>query len=398
MSWLTRDYQLIQSPATWAACVRHLHQVERLALDFEANSLFAYHERVCLLQISTQTYDYIVDPLADIDLTPLGTLLADPAVEKVLHAAEYDLILVTRDYGWELNNLFDTMWAARILGMERVGLASLLEELFGVKLDKRHQRANWCKRPLTPEQLRYAQADTFFLLRLRDHLGQALQARGHEEEAAEIFAAQTQIKLPDNGFSADDFWSIPGVNHLSPREQANLRELYIMRDHEAGRQNRPPFKILGNEVLVSLAQQAPTNWEALKQASGLNDRLKQRYGALILRALQAGRRADPPRRPTAPPRPPDEVYLRYEKLSQWRKHTAQARGVNSDVIMSREALWEIAYACPQTQADLAGVSSLGPWRRQTYGPALLRLLAQSPARAYRSRRQRRSRPSRTEEE
>lgn len=395
MSWLTRSYQLIQSPAAWAACLQHLRQVERLALDFEANSLFAYRERICLLQISTRDHDYIVDPLAAIDLAPLGALLADPTVEKVLHAAEYDLILVTRDYGWEMNNLFDTMWAARILGMERVGLASLLEELFGVKLDKRHQRANWCKRPLTAEQLQYAQADTFFLLRLRDHLGQALQAGGHVEEAAEIFAAQTQIKLPDNGFSADDFWSISGVNHLSPREQANLRELYIMRDQEANRQNRPPFKILGNEVLVSLAQQAPTNWEMLKQASGLNERLKQRYGPLILRALQAGRRAEPPHRPVIPPRPPDDVYMRYEKLFQWRKHTAQARGVNSDVIISREALWEIAYANPQTPADLEALSGIGPWRRQTYGPALLRLLAQAPSPERYSRRQRRSRTGRT---
>lgn len=375
---VNRHYQWIQTPADWSACLEHLGTVSRLALDVEANSLFAYRERVCLLQISTQAHDYVIDPLAGLNLEPLGALIGDPAVEKVLHAAEYDLILMTREYGWELRNLFDTMWAARILGMERVGLASLLEELFGVKLDKRHQRADWSKRPLTVEQLQYAQADTFYLLRLRDYLGEALKRGGLEEESAEIFAAQCQIKLPDNGFVADSFWSIPGVNQLTPQQQAILRELYLMRDQEASRQDRPPFKILGNAALMALAAHAPARWEELKLMPGLNEHLKQRYGALILRAVQAGRQAAPPRRPRPPTRPPEEVYLRYEKLFQWRKTTAHARGVNSDVIISRELLWEIAYANPQSPADLAGIRGLGPWQRQTYGPAWLQLLSQSP--------------------
>ena len=139
-----------------------------MAIDLESNSLYSYREEVCLIQLSTAEKDYILDPIAGSDLFGLGQIIQDPSIEKVLHAAEYDCILLRRQYGWKLENLFDTMWAARILGHARYGLANVLEDAYGIKLNKKYQKANWCKRPLTKAQLNYAQMDTHFLLQLRD--------------------------------------------------------------------------------------------------------------------------------------------------------------------------------------------------------------------------------------
>src|SRR5262249_2530874 len=155
------------------------------AIDTESNSLYAYRERVCLVQISTRTADYIVDPLTIGDMTPFADLMANPAIEKVFHAAEYDLICLKRDYALICQNLFDTMIAARIVGLKLVGLGNLLEQYAGVKADKSHQRDNWGERPLPKESLLYAQMDTHYLPLLRDSLHAELVNTNRLTEAQE---------------------------------------------------------------------------------------------------------------------------------------------------------------------------------------------------------------------
>ncbi len=353
--------------------MRHLQQQPRLAVDLEANSLYVYREEVCLIQISIPGQDYIVDPTADLDLSGLGKLFANPAVEKVFHAAEYDLILVKRQYGWELNNLFDTMWAARILGIERVGLANMLEAEFGVQLDKHFQRANWCRRPLSSDELAYAQADTHFLLALRDRLAARLEAGGHIAEAEEIFAEQTNVQPPTVVFDPDAFWTMNGARRLSPQGKAILRALAIYRDQAAERRNRPHFKILQDKTLLEIAQEAPRDRAALARLHGMSPGQVSRYGRDILRIVRENLGARAPRRPPRPPRLPQDVVERYELLRIWRRDKGQARGVESDVILSREAMWALAREHPQSRDALAGI--LGRWRLETYGDELLTLLA-----------------------
>lgn len=368
------DYQHVRSPRQWRRCLQRLRQERHVAVDLEANSMYAYQEQVCLIQVSVPGQDYIIDPLADFDLQPFGALLQDEKVEKVFHAAEYDLILMTREFGWTLRNLFDTMWAARILGYDRVGLANMLEELFDIRLDKRYQRANWCRRPLPQAQLVYAQADTHYLLRLRDALAASLEAAGRMEEAQETFAEQCQVTLPDVAFDPESFWSITGANRLPPEGQAILRELNIYRDREARKRDQPHFKILHDRTLMALARKKPRDKQELSQIRGMSRGQMRRYGNDLLQIIAENRGAAAPQRPRRSPRPPEEVLDRYERLRTWRKKRGQARGVESDVIVSREALWEIAWANPQTGSDLQEVGHLGPWRRKTYGDEILRLL------------------------
>lgn len=367
-----RPYEYIDTSAAWADCLAHLQGRTRFAIDLEANSLHAYREQVCLIQISTEERDFIVDPLAEVDLSALGGLLSNPKIEKVFHASDYDLRLLKREYGWTVAGLFDTMWAARILGYANMGLAWFLLEFYGVTASKKHQKADWAKRPLTEEQLRYAQADTSHLLQLRDDLSVRLQEAGLMEEALEIFANECHVRVEERVFDPEGFWSMKGARTLKPRQQAILRSLYILRDEAAARRNKPPFKLINNDVLISLAIHAPENAKELAKIKGISAGVMDRMGSALLAAIARGKNDPVPKqlRKSSPYDP--EFSDRYERLLQWRKAMAQQRGVESDVIISREAVKEIARLNPRSIEDLARVSSLGPYRLGLHGASILK--------------------------
>jgi len=370
----TADFELITRIDQWEEVLAQLDGEPRLALDLEANSMFAYREQICLIQISIPTQDFILDPLADFELEPLGDILADERVEKIFHAAEYDLILIKRQFGWELNNLFDTMWAARILGYPRYGLANLLKDFYGVQLNKRFQKSDWCRRPLKPDQLAYAALDTHYLFDLRDRLAHELADEGRLEEAAEIFDEQTAVIPGDNGFDPDSFWSIHGARDLPRSNQAILKAAHIFRDQEARRRDQPLFKIFPDRTLVELAELAPRNTDELSRVHGMSRGQMRRYGNQLLDLVERARQEKPPSYPRRSKRLPEEVIERYEVLHTWRKNRARTRGVESDVIISRDALWELAQKNPQEFGQLAELEHVGAWRCKAYGEDLLRVL------------------------
>jgi len=368
-------YQYINTEAAWQACVAVLRRAPRMALDVESNSLYAYRETVCLIQISVADHDFIIDPLAGFSIDALGKLLAGPKTEKVLHASEYDLTLLKRQYGWEAANLFDTMWAARVLGYSNMGLAGFLREFYGVDQRKRFQKSDWRRRPLSDEQLVYAQTDTHYLLALRDDFEKALIEKGRIEEAREIFAAAAQVRGLDREFDPDGFWYLRGARDLTPRRMAILRELYLLCDAEARRRDVPAFKVLPNEALVRLAAVMPKTPEDLAATGCLSARMLGYLGPKVLQAVQHGRKASVPVPPDRPLPQPHGTVDRYEKIQQWRKHHARARGVESDVILTRDSMWAIALHNPRTIEELADVAALGPRRLALYGEAILAELA-----------------------
>ncbi|MCP4417063.1 MAG: hypothetical protein GY805_10600 [Chloroflexi bacterium] len=367
-------HKLITTQPNWYLCLQKLQTEPRLAIDLEANSMYAYREEVCLIQITVPGQDYIIDPLGIKDLGGLGEIIEDGQVEKVFHAAEYDLTLLKRQFDWQVVNLFDTMWAARILGYERYGLASMLEAIYNIKLNKRYQKSNWCKRPLSSEQRAYAQHDTHHLLHLRDHLEQELIAAGRCEEATETFAQQTQVKLNDNKFAPNDFWSINGAFDLTRQQQAVLKELTIYRDKEARQRNQPLFKIFHDKTLIGLAQTTPSSISALRNIHGMSAGQTRRYGRQLINIIRKGLQAPHPAFPKRTKRPPEAAVNRYDKLHTWRKQTAKKRGVESDVIISRTALWAIAHNNPQNKSELGQIEEVGAWRCQTYAQDILSVL------------------------
>ena len=353
--------------------VDQLRGIPLLAVDTESNSLYAYYEQVCLIQLSTRERDYILDPLALDDLSPLGEVLADPATEIVFHAAEYDIVSMKRDFGFRFGRIFDTMMAARICGWEQVGLGSILESQFGARAAKHFQRADWTIRPLPPDQLLYAQMDTHFLPALRDMLADELAALGRVEEAREIFAALPELPPAHYEFDPEGYWQISGVHKLPRPLVAIVRELYLTRDELARRRDQPAFKIFTDRALVEVAQLQPRHLADLDTARALNGRLARRYGDAILQAVARGKNAPAPQPPRR--RQPDQAVLaRYDVLRAWRKQRASERGVESDVILPRETLWILARQTPQRLDDLDNISGLGPWRRAEYGQELIELL------------------------
>ncbi len=365
--------RLVETDAELAQLADALSPEPALAVDTESNSLFVYRERVCLIQFSTPREDVIVDPLRLTDLRPLGPLFANPAQQKIFHAAEYDLLGLRRDFGFDFANLFDTMVAARTLGWPQAGLAPLLETHFGIKINKKHQRANWGRRPLTDELLAYARLDTHYLFALRDLLARELAAAGRGAEAQEECDRLARLRVPASAPDPDAFWRVTGARDLTPQQASLLRELHAYREQQAQRADVPPFKVMGDATLLALALAAPQDPADLPGLVGMTEGQIRRHGVGVLAAIRRGL-ATPPTRPPRPVLEPDDVRERFDRLRVWRKQKAQARGVESDVILPRDALWELARRAPRQPEELQQLEHLGPWRRAQYGPELLQLL------------------------
>jgi ribonuclease D len=365
---------LVTSQQDLTALLDDISSQPIIAVDTESNSLHAYRERVCLIQFSIPGRDYLVDPLGEIDLSPLAIVFSDPAKEKIFHAAEYDVMTLRRDFGYTFEHLFDTMWAARILGWPKVGLGSILQSTFGVHTNKRFQRYNWGKRPLDREAQIYACRDTHYLLRLRNLQADVLKQRGRWEEAQEVFAEVATSETSRRTFDPESFRRIKGASKLAPRQQAILYQLNIWRDREARRQDRPPFKILGNGTLVTLATSQLRSTADMAGIRGLRPHHIRRYGQDILRAIKLASRTKPPSPPPPPPRHSRAEMKRFRALQTWRKEMGLRRGVDPDVIVGNPVLWALAEQNPGTVEAMAGIAGLGPWKRKTYGADLLGVL------------------------
>ncbi|NLH00094.1 MAG: ribonuclease D [Chloroflexi bacterium] len=365
----------VASPQALERLVEQLSQESRIAVDTESNSLFAYREQVCLIQFSTEQLDFLVDPLALRDLSILGPIFSDPLIEKIFHAAEYDLICMKRDFGFEFNNLFDTMHAARILGRPGLGLGTLLEEEFQIQVDKRMQRANWARRPLSPEMMMYARMDTHFLIPLREILGEQLRESGRLELAEEDFRRLTRVPAGSHENGSMSCWRIPGMQDLTPRQAAVMVELCAYREERARAANQPPFRILPNQVLLKIAQAMPRKRGELNHVAGLSPKLLDRHAPGLLAAVERGIVGPPAYRPVSK-RPSDDVLWRLDSLRTWRKQTARSLGVESDVVLPRDVLETIAVRNPRSLDELAEIMVDLPFRLRRFGREILEALRQ----------------------
>jgi len=276
---------LVSDPATLALLVDAVRAEPVVAVDTESNSFHVYRERVCLLQISTRAADYVVDPLA-VDPAPLGEVLCDGR-ETVLHGADYDVRCLSREYGWRLPRLFDTMAAARRLGRQGLGLSALVESHFGVRLSKAFQRSDWGQRPLSGAQLAYAALDTHYLLALRDLLVAELDARGAVEQARREFDRIAAVVPRERVFDPEGHRRLRGARELDPPGRAVLRALYVAREERARALDRPPFKVLGEDAMIAIAQRLPRDAEELGRIPGVTPSVLRRLGDEILSAVRA---------------------------------------------------------------------------------------------------------------
>ena len=273
----------VADAAALAGLVARLRDEPVIAFDTESNSFHVYRERVCLLQVSTRTGDWVVDPLA-VDPTPLGAVLCDGR-ETVLHGADYDVRCLHREWGWRLPRLFDTMAAARRLGRTGLGLSALVEHQFGVRLSKSFQRADWGRRPLTREQLTYAALDTHYLLPIYDALAAELASRGAAEEARREFHRIAAAEFRERVFDPEGWRRLKGARELDPAGKSILRALWLAREERARADDRPPFKVLAEQAMLELARRRPASDADLARIPGVTPSVLRRMGPALRAAI-----------------------------------------------------------------------------------------------------------------
>ncbi|KAA3615151.1 MAG: ribonuclease D [Planctomycetota bacterium] len=376
--------RMVETPDQLDQALKEWRQAEILGVDTEANSFFAYHDRLCLMQVSTARHDYVVDPIPLGEaLREVNSLLADPDVVKIFHAAEYDLMLLNKDLGAEVRGLFDTQVAMTFLEKGKTGLAALIEKHYGFSLSKKEQRSNWGKRPLTEEQVAYARIDTHFLPDLYDRLLPELKQRGLFEAARGEFQRLEREILSPRQPDMEAWRRFKGARQLSPEAAARLRALFQWREKLASREDLPPFRILANPTLMELAERPPKEMAELAKRKGVGWRKARTVGQDILQALRAvagqkthdhvGRRISSAERKVKKVKRENQ-----EALRRWRKQMADNLELPPERLMHRRHLEAIGEKLPRDRETLLRLVHLTDWQRENLEPSLLELLAQLP--------------------
>jgi ribonuclease D len=371
--------QLLDKPDDAARRLREIASVKDIAVDTEGASFHRFVDRVYLLQIGTRDRSLIVDPLtvSREALAPFGALLESRDVQVVFHDADYDLRLLQRDYGWQVRNIFDTRVSAQLLGIKAFGLGALVEQYFGDKLDKKHQRADWSMRPLPDDMIDYAAQDTRYLLDLRDKMRDALRAKQRFAWAQEEFERLEATRwTPEEPGSA--FLRMKGARDLSRRELAVLRELVPWRDDVAREMDRATFRVIGNEQLLDIARVQPANRQALASLKGISRSLLDRRADEMLDAVRRGIAV------------PEEDLPKFAKSARWDrdpkfdaksaalKTVRDAKAVEHDldpgVLCGRERLEAVARKNPKTREELLEVPDFRRWQADVLGEGFLKAL------------------------
>lgn len=367
----------VTSSSQFDLVIPQLEKFDRIALDTEADSLHHYYEKVCLLQVSVPGLNALIDPLAELDLTPFLDVLAKK--ELVIQGADYDLRMMKRDYNFSASRIFDTMLAAQLLGYERFSYAALVEKHLGVVLSKHGQKADWSQRPLPEKLITYAAADTHYLLEVADRLEDELKTAGrlewlHECGVRLLDYVSEGMRTPD----PERQWRVKGWHTLKPgRGWAFLRELWRWRDSEAQRLDYPPFKVMRNELLVELATWAQNGFRQ-PESPKLPRNIYGRRRREMEEALEAARTMEPSLfpRPLASPRrsvpPLDDQAV--NALKEVRDQYAKDLGIDPGFLLPSGTIAAIAAAKPNSVDAAQSAGELYNWQTSLMGEAIVESL------------------------
>ena len=368
----------VHSNEELAALMRRIAREPLVAMDTEAASFHRFVDRISLIQLSSARETAIIDPLTVTDVSGLGVLLADPAVEVVFHDADYDLRILDRDYSFHARRLFDTRIAAHLLGEPAVGLAALVEKYVGVTLDKKYQRADWSRRPLPPEMLEYAATDTRYLLALRERLRAVLETRGRLSWAEEEFERLEGVRWTPAETNGSVYLRMKGARALSRRGLAVLRELLPWRDAVAAELDRACFRVISNEALLALSAEPPRSSDELAKIRGLSPRLVTERGASLLAVIERGlsvAEKDLPRFPRSERHFADPAFDQaVERLKRERNEMAERLSLDPGVLCPKGTLEAVARARPKTSAALGQIHELRKWQVELLGAGFLKAL------------------------
>ena len=354
-----------------------------IGVDTEANSFFAYHERLCLMQVSTDRQDWIIDPFAlGDDMQMMSPLLSNPDIIKIFHAAEFDLMIIKKDMGVEVKGIFDTQVAMTFLRHQKTGLAALIESYYGIKLSKDEQRSNWGERPLSDKQIAYARIDTHFLVDVYGKLIPELEEKNMMGAAYGEFDRQMSDILMPATANPDRYLKLKGAKTLSPSQLAKLKALFEWREEGASKRDVPPFKVMSNPGLIGIAEVNPRTTKELAEIKGVGWKIAKRAGDKIFNLLGVveGQTIDLQVKKVSK----EERLARQirrdntDALKAWRTAAAGELDLPSERLIHRRQLEQIAAALPVTSEELNKVVQLNDWQREQFEASLLSTLEGLP--------------------
>ena len=347
-------------------CVR----ASRFALDTEADSMHSYFHKVCLIQLTADGENMVIDPLAlePVELAPLWEVVGDPGVPVLMHGADYDIRVLDRDYGARVRGLVDTQIMAQLLGEEKTGLAALLEKELDIGLDKRYQRADWGRRPLKVAQVDYAAADTAYLEELAVRLRARLQELGRFSWAEEEFGKLESVRHNPTEPDLAAFERIKGARAFRGPQRDRIFTLHGWREGRARSQDLPPFKILGNKALIAMAQEPPKDLKSLGEVDGVGPLAVRRWGRDLLRILLRPKSAPERVQPERSPAPEAAVRRRLKAVLAARDAKAESLGLQAGLLCPKGCAESVAAKQPPCSSpeDLAGAGLTG-WRLDVLG-------------------------------
>ena len=353
-----------------------------IAVDCEAAGYHRYSDRLCLLQLSTPSGTFVLDPLAVDPTSALKPVLEDPARRVLMHGGSYDLRLLRRDLDIAVARLFDTQVAASFLGEPAIGLQALLEKHLGIRVAKKFQRADWARRPLPGEMIDYAAGDTRHLHRLAAVLEERLGGLGRlgwaEEECGRLVedAADHGEREPP----PDPVTRVKGARRLGPRAVTALREAIAWRDRIARSRDRAPFRVASDAALLAAVTARPASLAQLRSVRGFPRRLAARDGRSLLAALERVRRMATrdlspypvSRKGRGRPTPEEEAAL--DRVSAVRNEVASKLGLERGRVMANHLLREVVAAGPRSLAELGAVRGVRRWQVEVLGGKLVEAL------------------------
>lgn len=363
-------YQYIDSNEGVKEVAARLAAEPVIAVDLEADSMYHFREKVCLIQVASATESFIIDPLRITDFTPFKPLFARTDVLKVFHGADYDIRSLYRDFGIEVYNLLDTELASRFLGIAETGLEAVLMKHFHIQLNKKYQKKDWSQRPLPPEMIEYAAQDVQHLVPLAHRLEQALRGKKRFSWVAEECELLSRVR-PANADDAPLFLKFKGAGRLDPRSLALLESLLHFRKQIAEKKDRPVFKVLGNKTLAAIAVEKPTTLKQLEKMEGLSGSQLGMYGKMIVELAQKATALPASELPRYPRQKMESVSAavprRLKALKEWRDKKAEALSIDPAIVCNKALMHAIATTNPLDETDLLAIEGIKKWQQKAFG-------------------------------
>lgn len=374
---MTTDVVVIETPAALAELAEKFQQAPAVAVDLEADSMYHFQEKVCLIQMATSRSSAVIDPLRLRDLESLRPVFANPAIEKIFHGADYDVRSLFRDFGIEIAHLFDTQIACKFLGLRETSLEAVLQARFGVTLNKKYQRKDWSKRPLPDEMMAYAADDVRYLLPLAKMLVGELKDKGRLAWVQEECDLLSRVRSPQNNHEPL-FLGFKGAGRLGSRSLAVLEALLQFRRRVAENKDRPLFKVFSNKSLLQLAVEKPANTKRLNESGVLSSKQLMMYGDELAEAIHCAQQIPSDELPVYPrkknramhPAVPDRI----KALKNWRDKKARALDVEPAVLLNKSMMTTLATGKPVKLQSLDAVKGLKEWQKNEFGNEIVGVL------------------------